>query len=109
MKRILLAFSLAALSTLSHAVTETGTVDYLTAISSNETVTFNLVMTNKPARSCGSDSRWSIKMDGSEISKMQYAMVLAALNSGKDITVSEHGVCEVAPYGRFADSIKARS
>ena len=112
MKKLFALTALLASSFVAQAVEETGKVDYLTAISSNGTVAFNLVMENKPAPSCGNDSRWSLKISGTgsevEMGKMQYAMVLAALNSGKAVTVKEHSVCQVAPYGRFADSIKAR-
>ena len=93
-------------SSIVYSAEETGTVDYIKMINSNGSVVFNIVMSNKPAADCGSGSQWSIKMDDSDISRMQYSAVLAALSSGKLITAKEHVPCQPAAYGRYVDSIR---
>jgi len=96
-------------ATVSARDQETGTVDHVTTVSNNGETYFYLVVENRPVSNCGgSTSQWTIKNDGSEVSKRQYAMVLAAASSVKLLTVKGFESCAPATYGEYVDEIKYR-
>ncbi len=110
MRKLFLILSIILISTTANARDEeTGTVDHVTTVSNNGETYFYLVVEDRPTSNCGgSVSQWTIKNDDSEVSKRQYAMVLAAASTGTLLTVKGFETCQPAIYGESVDEIKYR-
>ena len=85
---------------------QTGTVHDITVRASDGLIVFNI---NGAAKSggpaCAALAYWMIRDENSNVGKQQYAVLLAALSSGKTVTITGLGTCLRWPDGEDVNSV----
>jgi hypothetical protein len=99
MKKVFLAAVFTVMTSLAHAGTQVGTIEYVRVRTSDGLVYFAL---NGPAKvgspACAALGYWIIRDESSNAGKQQYAMLLAAQLAGRTISVAGSNTC-----ARWAD------
>lgn len=91
---VLTTFLLSAFSVNTFAGSQVGTVGYVIVRASDGLTFFTLAGAAKSdSPACATNSYWMIKDENSEVGKKQYAMVLAAQASGRELTVVGMNSC----------------
>lgn len=86
-----------------------GKVDYIVVRASDGLVLFNLSGSPKSySPTCATNSYWMIKDENSEVGKKQYAMLLAAQASGRNIDVAGMNTCTRWSDGEDVNSLLLR-
>lgn len=90
----LLASMLLLLSAEALAGSQRGTVSSVIVRASDGLIYFTINSTAKSGSpACATNSYWMIKDENSEVGKKQYSLLLAALASGRELTVEGMNTC----------------
>ncbi|WP_233081939.1 hypothetical protein [Rheinheimera soli] len=90
----LFAIMLLLLSAEAFAGSQRGTVSSVIVRASDGLTYFTINITAKSGSpSCATKSYWMIKDENSEVGKKQYSLLLAALASGRELTVVGMNTC----------------
>lgn len=107
MKKHLLAALCAFMPSISHAGSQTGTIEYLRVRANDGLIYFGLNGAQKAGSpSCATNSNWIIRDENSNAGKQQYAMLLAAQLAGKTLAVVGMNSCVRWPDAEDAGEIR---